>query len=265
MSRFLIIPDRENFEETLKLCDEYNLKLELNDFMHPRVLDDVEKCSEITQFYSEYENLVATSHGDFYDVLVFSEDRRIAEISKQRIIQSMEAARASGAEAVIFHSNIEPFLTSDEYRAAWLRRNERTFREICAKYPDMCVYLENMFDTKPHDLAKLGEKMSNVQNFGICLDYAHAFISSSPLSTWAKELSPYIKHVHINDNDGVSDLHLAVGDGNIEWESFAKLREIYFKDASVLIETSTAESQRKSIEYLKQFIDFNEENDDEYC
>ena len=70
MSRFLIIPDRENFEETLKLCDEYNLKLELNDFMHPRVLDDVEKCSEITQFYGEYENLVATSHGDFYDVLV---------------------------------------------------------------------------------------------------------------------------------------------------------------------------------------------------
>lgn len=259
MSRFLIIPDRENFEETLKLCDEYNLGLELNDFMHPRVLDDAEKCSEISLFYSEYENLVATSHGDFYDVLVFSEDKRIAEISRQRIIQSMEVARASGAEAVIFHSNIEPFLTADVYRESWLRRNERVFREICAKFPDMCVYLENMFDTRPHDLAKLGEKMSDVKNFGICFDYAHAFISSSPLSTWAKELSPYIKHVHINDNDGISDLHLAVGDGTIEWESFAKLRELYFKDASILIEVSSVEAQRKSIEYLKQFIDFNEE------
>ena len=60
----------------------------------------------------------------------------------------------------------------------------------------------------------------------------------------------------INDNDGISDLHLAVGDGTIEWDSFAKLRELYFKDASVLIETSSIESQRRSLEYLKNIIEF---------
>lgn len=256
MSRFLIIPDRENFNETLALCEEYNLGLELNDFMYPRTLDDEEKCEEIASFYSKYNDLVYNSHGDFFDVLVFSEDPKIVEISKMRIMQSLDVARAAGAEAVIFHSNIEPFLTADVYKQKWLRRNERVFREMCARYPDMCIYLENMFDTKPHDLADLAERMKDVMNFGICFDYAHAFISASPLSTWAKELSPYIKHVHINDNDGISDLHLAVGDGTIEWDSFAKLRELYFKDASVLIETSSIESQRRSLEYLKNIIEF---------
>ena len=40
MSQYLIIPGREHIEETLSLCEEYNLGLELNDFMFPKTLDD---------------------------------------------------------------------------------------------------------------------------------------------------------------------------------------------------------------------------------
>ena len=68
---------------------------------------------------------------------VFSEDKRIAAISEERIIQSMEVAKASGATSVIFHSNMEPFLTADAYRNNWLDKNEVVFRRICEKYPSM--------------------------------------------------------------------------------------------------------------------------------
>ena len=255
MGNFLIIPDRENVEEGLELCLEYGLSFELNDFMRPAVLDNEALCKEIVEKYKSYNAPIYTSHGDFYDVLVFSIDPKIAAISKERIYQSMEAAVAVGAKGVIFHSNIEPFLTADVYRDFWLKKNEEVFREVCEKYPSVNVYLENMFDTRPDDLANLAEVMSDVPNFGICFDYAHAFLTktpTTPLSYWAEALSPYIKHVHINDNDGIEDLHLAVGSGVIDWLEFAKLREMYFPEATVLIETTPIEYQKKSLKYLRK-------------
>ena len=252
MSRYLIIPNREQIEESLSLCVEYNLGFELNDYYHPSVLDDEAKCAEIAKFYKGLNAPVLTSHGDFFDVLVFSEDKKIAAISEQRIIQSMEVAKAAGAGAVIFHSNMEPFITAEAYRNNWINKNEEVFRRICAQYPSMNVYMENMFDTEPDEIANLAERMTDVENFGVCFDYAHAFLTNTPLIVWAEALSPYIKHVHINDNDGKNDLHLALGDGTIDWVKFLKLREMYFPEASVLIETTPIENQKKSVKYMKK-------------
>ena len=38
MSKFLIIPKMDHIEETLALCEEYDLGFELNEFMFPKVL-----------------------------------------------------------------------------------------------------------------------------------------------------------------------------------------------------------------------------------
>ena len=203
-------------------------------------------------FYKDLNAPIVTSHGDFFDVLVFSIDSKIAEISKMRILQSMEVSKKAGAKGVIFHSNIEPFLTAKMYRDNWCGKNEEVFREICENYPEMNIYLENMFDTIPDDLARLGEKMKDVDNFGICFDYAHAYITDTPQEKWAEVLSPYIKHVHINDNDGMSDLHLAVGDGVIEWDQFYKLKEKFFNDVTVLIETTPIDYQKRSLKFLQE-------------
>ena len=62
-----------------------------------------------------------------------------------------------------------------------------------------------------------------------------------------------MKHVHINDNDLHSDLHLAVGEGMIDWDGFMLNCEKYFKDCTILIETNGAKKQRASIEFLKRY------------
>ena len=69
---------------------------------------------------------------------------------------------------------------------------------------------------------------------------------------WAERLGKYVKHVHINDNDLVSDLHLAWGDGQINREVFYKSYEKYMNKATVLIETSSMENKIRSIEVLKK-------------
>jgi sugar phosphate isomerase/epimerase len=70
---------------------------------------------------------------------------------------------------------------------------------------------------------------------------------------WIDELTGYVKHIHINDNDGCEDLHLAVGNGKMDW-SILKSKKLFKLDPSVLIEVSGTEKLEASYEYLRPFI-----------
>lgn len=253
MGKYLIIPEREKMTESLKLAEEYNLGFEINDFFAPALLHDKESREQLINEYAKY-NLPGclTMHGSFHDVLIFSEDKDIRNISEKRVEDSICTAKRLGALAVVFHSNLNPALTLESYRTNWVDCNARFFGEMCRKYPDINIYLENMFDDSPYELAKVCERLRDVSNFGITFDYAHASIYGTDITEWVKVLQPYIKHVHINDNDGKNDLHLAVGDGTLDWDYFDRLQKTYLQEVTVLIENSNLKQQRKSLEFLSK-------------
>lgn len=254
MNNFLITPRLENIGESLSLAEEYGFGFEYNDFFSPDILDDTERLEKIIGRYRSLELPErCTLHGAFLDVLIFSEDTEIMECSEMRVFQSIDAAKAIGAEAVVFHTNHNPLLTAESYRKNWLERNEHFWRKVLEKYSDISVYMENMFDDSPHMLAGLAERLADCKNFGVCLDYAHAvsFGRNTPIDEWVKSLAPYVKHLHINDNNLKDDLHLAVGSGMIDWVKFAEYYSEYFTECTVLIETSNIEAQKKSAEFLK--------------
>lgn len=254
MSRFLIIPCLDRIEESKRLANKYGFGFEYNDFFIPDVMDDEELTAQIIEKYKtagvpDY----CTMHGAFFDVLVFSYDKLIRKISEKRVKQSMEIAKRINVRGVVFHTNCEPFLTSESYKRNWLNANEQFWLKILDDYPNINVYIENMFDDSPKLLGVLAEKLSIKKNFGVCFDYAHASIYGSDIDSWVNVLSPYVKHMHINDNDLKNDLHLAVGDGLIDWEKFKYHYEKSLSHVnSVLIETSTIETQSRSAEFLAE-------------
>lgn len=253
MKQILIIPDINNIEETLKLSEEYNLGFEYNDFFAPDVLDDSDRLVALCKSYKQHSlPEYTTLHGAFFDVIPFSLDKRIKEISLQRIYQSVDVARMIGAKAVVFHTNYNPFLNSKDYVEGFIKQNIRIWDDILKANPDINIYLENMFDTTPDIMEEMAQGLSVNNNFGICLDYAHAALSKVAPEKWARVLGKYIKHVHINDNDLVSDLHLAWGDGRIDRQTFYEAYNTYMDGASVLIETSSYENKVKSLEVLKK-------------
>ncbi len=252
MAEFLIIPDYNNLKESLELANKNKLGFEYNDFFTPAMLDNKEEQSKrINTYNSIGVPDYCTSHGDFFDVLVFSDDPLIREISEKRVYQSMDIAKKLKVKGVVFHTNHTSFITTDMYCNNFINRNYDFWTRVCSDYPDINIYIENMFDTEPELLARLAESMKSVKNFGVCLDYAHASAFGSNISHWIELLSPYIKHLHINDNDLKDDLHLAVGDGKINWQEFKTYYEKYFSDCSILIEVTGIEKQIKSIEYLR--------------
>lgn len=253
MKQLLIIPKQDELKEYLSVAEEYKLGFEYNDFFLPDLLDDEEKLKDVIAKYKACElPKYTTLHGAFFDVIPFSADKRIREISDRRIRQSIEIAKELGAKAVIFHTNYNPFLNSSAYVKSWLQSNAEYWGGILKEYPDINIYLENMFDTTPDLMVALSEQLCGYGNYGVCLDYAHASLSDAEPAVWAERLGKYVKHIHINDNDLVSDLHLAWGDGKINRESFYRCYERHMQEATVLIETSTMENVKKSLEMLKK-------------
>lgn len=248
MKRFLIIPRINELSASLELVREYAVGFEFNDFFAPHTLDDEAELDKLCgEYLSNDLPEFRTSHGAFFDVIPFSPDVRIREVSDLRIKQSIAAARKIGARAVIFHTNYNPFLNSPDYVGGWLDQNINYWNGILSEFPEINIYLENMFDTSPEIMEKLAEKLCGKKNFGICFDYAHAALTAVPQQEWAERLGKYVRHIHINDNDLKSDLHLAVGDGEIDWSEFYDLYDRYLNGASILIETSSLENQRRSL------------------
>lgn len=251
MKQILIIPDKDNMEESISIANKYSLGFEYNDFFYPDVLDDEKRLNEIVEKYKSFElPKYSTVHGAFFDVIPFSIDSKIREISMLRVEQSIDIALRIGAKAVVFHTNYNPFLNSQAYVESWVNENVRIWSEVIKKHSDINIYLENMFDMTPDIMLRLGEELSRYDNFGICLDYAHAALGKVEPHIWAEKLGKYIKHIHINDNDLVSDLHLAWGSGQINRELFYESYEKFMSGASVLIETSLMENKLHSIEVL---------------
>jgi sugar phosphate isomerase/epimerase len=253
MGRFLIVSRGERLKEYRKLAGEYDVGFEINDFFDPEILDDkVQQKNRIKKYLDGGIPKGSTMHGAFLDVVVFSRDREIRRVSRQRMRQSMELAVQLGVKGVVFHTNTNPMLSGEEYDGRAVSMTVNFLKELLTAYPDLDIYLENMFDRTPDFLRKVSEQLENFDTFGVCFDYAHTAIYGSDMEQWVTQLAPFVKHIHINDNDGKQDLHLAVGKGHIDWEQFRTYYDRYFRACSVLIETNEPEAQRESLEYLAE-------------
>ncbi len=254
MKGLYLIPDRQNIEESLQLAKDVQASWEYNDFFMPAILEDKKKQLEIIAEYAKIKSDFSkdTMHGAFFDVTIHSSDAKIREISELRVRQSMEIAKEMGLRGVVFHTNRLQNFRTEFYLKNWVDMNEVFFRRICEEYSDQQIFMENMFDEAPDVLAGLAKRMKDVNNFGICLDYAHGVVSGTATQDWMRELSPYTKHMHINDNDLKNDLHEAVGSAQISWNDFVEQMRAYQIDATILVEVSGVEKQKKSLEYMKK-------------
>jgi len=243
-----------NLKESLKLAQEYDLSFEYNDFFSVAVLDDKSLQEQIIRQYKQERKDCSkdTVHGAFLDVTLHSTDPQIQKISQLRVRQSMEIASRMEVRAVIFHSGLLMRFHEPGYIKNWCDANEEFYRQMLEEYPQLHIYVENMFDDKPDMLLKLANRMKDSNRFGICLDYAHELLYDISGLEWMEYMAPYIHHIHINDNQGMEDEHLPVGQGKNHWNHFKELYDRYTPDSSVLIEVTGIQRQRESLEYMKQ-------------
>ena len=257
MSRILyeIIPDSKDIDRELVLAAKYGTALEYNDFMNPDQLDDKEYCRQKIVFYKSLGRNMSndTLHGAFIDLVVQSTDSLIRDASRKRVYQSMEIAQELGVRGVVFHTGLIPNYKDESYMKSWRDGCVRFWRKVLEDFPEQSVYIENMFDMDASGMAALGEAMKDQERFGLCLDYAHAVIfgRGATLENWYQHTAPYVRHMHINDNNRKYDQHRPLGQGSIDWVRFGEILQNHMNPLSVLLEMTGWEAQEKSLEFIQ--------------
>jgi sugar phosphate isomerase/epimerase len=115
--------------------------------------------------------------------------------------------------------------------------------------------LENMIGIKeflcqrPEELAGMTE---GIEGIGITLDFGHANTVGR-----VKEFLPLLKsanHIHIHDNHGVADEHLALGEGTIDWGIVGPAVAKTYSGVTVVEGRSLEEAKKSMAVYRKWFI-----------
>lgn len=182
-------------------------------------IDFIEK-DVIMDFREEVLNkgFAPSVHAPFFDLNVGARDSQIRRVSLERLIWALEVASTVQAKVVVVHPGYGPWVLGHKIDA-WFARAEKYLLKLIEHADSLGIKIafENIYDSDPNDLKAL-LKIVDHKNAGICLDIGHFNVFSKfPLADWLEVLGDDIIEVHLHDNDGSADQHLALGDGNIEY------------------------------------------------
>ena len=136
----------------------------------------------------------------------------------------------------------------------WAEREADFWKEFLWNRSGITVCLENVLDREIEPFAEIIDRVGH-PDLGMCLDLGHAHCySNHSAAEWAGVLKPYIRHVHLHDNQGVKDEHLALGEGSVPWKEVLGILADAQPDLSCTIECSSEEAIRRSLQALEDNI-----------
>ncbi|MGC9196656.1 MAG: sugar phosphate isomerase/epimerase family protein [Syntrophobacteraceae bacterium] len=184
---------------------------------------DLESCSpgEVCEAVSRIRQRGGkiTFHGPFWDLNIGSVDPAIREVARSRFESLFCLIQAVLPERVVLHTGFDPRHHRSQ-RGEWVENALLTLEPFVrrAELLDSTLVFENVFEEDPALHLELLERIKSRQ-VGFCLDvgHQHAF-SKTALDIWLQAVWPYLKEVHLHDNDSSLDAHLPVGSGTIDFD-----------------------------------------------
>lgn len=162
----------------------------------------------------------------------------IKKDDEELIRRSIIGAGIMGAKWLVIHPGSlqsDPLTTYN--RSLKLNMEQyKKYGELAEKY-QVGIAIENMIAPKEgyrfacshEDLLDLIEQLSSPV-FGVCWDTGHAHLNGTDQCAALRAIGSRLKALHIADNHGTSDEHIAPYFGTIEWEPIMKvLKEIHYQ------------------------------------
>lgn len=126
-----------------------------------------------------------------------------------------------------------------------------------AKQLGIELLLENIISdgTRCAQLVQLLDELDPAGDAGICLDLGHAHVEGEIMRQLEDSL-PRLRHLHVHDNNGLEDSHLAPGCGTIPWQLvLQRLTETGFRGQAALEIRDPSKGNRPSGEVIREQIE----------
>ena len=157
--KFYVIPNLNEIDKWNELALKLDLGYEYNDFFTPCLLDDQERLNNIIKNYEVLGRNNDTLHGVFFDINFASVDSKIKDISIKRAKTSLDIASKLNCKAVIFHTNYQTWIKNNNYKISWIENSKAVYKELLDEFPNIDIYVENMFDDDPYLLKELASSL----------------------------------------------------------------------------------------------------------
>ena len=218
-------------EQALKVCADSGFSIINMDFIeysHPgQPMSEPgwqSWCQHQREVADELSLDVAYAHAPFY---TWSKDKPEGDDYYEEMIRrSIIGAGIMGVRYMVFHPGSigDDIWYSQSKSKEWNIRFYNKYAEQCA-YQGIKVVIENMMEPTQgrrfcsgiEELLDLYETL-NDPIYGICWDFGHAHMAGINQSEALRALGKRLTMLHVNDNFGIHDDHLAPFFGTIQWK-----------------------------------------------
>lgn len=195
-----------------------------------------------------------TLHGPFIDLSVGSPDPAVRRLTRRRLEQLLELVPLFSPRSVVCHAGYDA-KRYGYFKEAWLENSLELWSWMADRVTEhgARLMLENVYEDGPEDIQFFFERLQN-QKVGLCLDTGHAAaFGQTDLEAWLDTLGSCLGQLHLHDNFGNSDEHLAMGSGMIDFSTvFQYLKKNKHISPIITLEPHEEEELWPSLEYLAQ-------------
>ena len=211
------IPFTMLYETYLEAFIDYGLNPEIG--LDAAALDrfSIADFSSIAKEFLQNSKTI-TLHGPFIDLNAGSPDPAVRRLTRQRLEQLLEVVPLFKPLSVVCHAGYDA-KRYDYFKEAWMEKSIDFWAWMAAKLAENSsrLMLENVYEDGPDDIQLLFKSLHNA-GVGFCLDAGHAVaFGQSGIGPWLKVLGPHLGQLHLHDNLGNCDDHLAIGSGSIDF------------------------------------------------
>ncbi len=193
-------------------------------------------------------------HAPLNDINIASINQSIRITSVKEIKKTLKLASAIGANLVTVHPGL--YSPLGIYCDNVLEISKKSLRELKSEAEELGIDLaiENLPEmwltlcSKPEEIRELMDDL----DLGLCLDIGHAYTADRLEDFLDKSLDPI--NIHLHDNEGEDDIHLPLGEGEIDWPMVIKSLDHY--KGNFVIEGREIEELVKSKKILKKLINY---------
>lgn len=192
-----------------------------------------------------------TLHGPFQDLAPGALDDAVLAASRRRLRQAFRYLPVFRPAAIVCHLGYE----DRHYRwnvEEWLASSAATWKELAAiaATHGVRLMLENVYEQEPELFLEVIDRVG-APNLQVCLDVGHLLaFGTGDFLYWLKTLGPVLGHLHLHDNHGDEDAHLALGAGKVPLADILQVVARQGRRPLVTIEPHQEGSLKPSLEYL---------------
>jgi sugar phosphate isomerase/epimerase len=207
---------------------------------------------EIEAWAARFAHLPVTIHAPFMDLAPGGIDPAVVAVTRRRLVQAAQLTEILGAGTIVAHAGYD-YNRYPHDLERWLEVSAETWTEVLAATTAEVV-LENVYEFDPDLIARLLARL-NHPRLGFCLDVGHRQAwGRAPLLDWLTALRPWLRRLHLHDNDGSFDLHWPIGRGRVEFDRlFGWLQEAHLAPG-ITLEPYTLDDFRETAAALETIL-----------